>query len=32
MSIDKLVAKQYRDNVNQAVKQCSNFFISPQEG
>jgi predicted DNA-binding mobile mystery protein A len=32
MSIEKIVAKQYRDKVNQAVKQFGNFSIHPQEG
>ena len=32
MSIDKIVAKQYRDKVNQAVKQFGNFSMSPPEG
>lgn len=32
MSIEKIVAKQYRDKVNQAVNQFGNFSIRPQEG
>ena len=32
MSIEKIVAKQYRDKVNQAVKQFGDFSIHTQEG
>lgn len=32
MSIEKIVAKQYRDKVNQAVNQFDSFSIRPQEG
>jgi predicted DNA-binding mobile mystery protein A len=32
MTIEKIVAKQYRDKVNQAVKQFGNFSMRPQEG
>jgi predicted DNA-binding mobile mystery protein A len=32
MSIGKIVAKQYRDKVNQAVKQFGNFSMLPPEG
>jgi predicted DNA-binding mobile mystery protein A len=32
MSIEKVVAKQYRDKVNQAVKQFGGFFMLPPEG
>lgn len=32
MSIEKIVAKQYRDKVNQAVNQFGSFSMLPQEG
>ncbi len=32
MSIEKIVAKQYRDKVNQAVKQFGSFSMLPPEG
>lgn len=32
MSIEKIVAKQYRDKVNQAVSQFDGFSMLPQEG
>ena len=32
MSIEKIVAKQYRDKVNQAVKQFGGFPMLPPEG
>ncbi len=32
MSIEKIVAKQYRDKVNQAVSQFGRFSMLPQEG
>ena len=32
MSIEKIVAKQYRDKVNQAVNQFSSLSMPPQEG
>lgn len=32
MSIEKIVAKQYRDKVNQAVKQFGSFSALPPEG
>ncbi len=32
MSIEKIVAKQYRDKVNQAVNQFGGFSMFPQEG
>ena len=32
MSIDKIVAKQYRDKVNQAVEQFGGFSMFPPEG
>ena len=32
MSIEKIVAKQYRDKVNQAVKRFGDFSMSPPEG
>ncbi len=32
MSIDKVVAKQYREKVNQAIKQFGGFSVLPPEG
>ncbi len=32
MGIEKLVAKQYRDKVNQAVRQLGGFTVRPSEG
>ena len=32
MSIEKIVARQYRDKVNQAVNQFGDFSVFPQEG
>lgn len=32
MSIDKIVAKQYRDRVNQAVSQFGDVAIQPNHG
>lgn len=32
MSIEKIVAKQYREKVNQAVKQFTGFSMLPPEG